>query len=137
MIFTNVNIRFINKLFSTLYNHDSHVKFLNSFQQALINLPINSFIVFNDINVLDLTEKSLDSHSFHPFMSNLNLKCIGKYFFNTPRIVNGDMKYPMNFNNTYIKLNTNSIYSNLSYNFVIPSMTEATQSVFFLYKKVI
>ncbi len=81
MNFQEMDIVFMNKLFSTLKNHNLHTQFLNIFQQALQTLPIDCFVVFNDTNVLDLTEKSVEQGSFHPTMISYGLEAISKYFF--------------------------------------------------------
>lgn len=134
--FQNIDILFINKLFSTLKSHNLHTEFLTIFQQALSTLPIGSIIVFNDRNVLNLTEKSVDVGSFHPTMISYGLELVAKYFFNVSREKNGELKAPMNYNTSYIEIHNINNICTIPDGLKNPPMPEATQAVFFVYKKV-
>lgn len=138
MNFQNINIIFMNKFFSTLYKHGLHMSFLNVLQQEFNNLPSGSYVVFNDRNVLDETEKSATSGSFHPaMMSNGSFRLVNKYFFNVPRkAANGEDKYPMNYNNSYTAIVPAINICNTPDGLILQPMPDATQAVFFLYQKV-
>lgn len=129
MNFQNINIIFINKLFSTLFNHSLHMNFLAAFNQALNTLPSGSFVIFNDINVLDITEKNSTIGSFNPsMMANGSLQSVDKYFFN--------VRNAMNFNNGYTAILPTNNICNVPNGLISQPMPDVTQAVFFLYQKV-
>lgn len=134
MNFQNINILFINKLFSTLFNHSLHIQFLERFEQALNTLPSNSYVIFNDRNVLDLTEKSSAMGSFHPKMDSYGLQLVEKYFFNVAKEKDG--KLPMNYNNRYIEIQDHYNICTLPTSLVHQPKLFPNQTVFFVYQKV-
>lgn len=113
----DINILFINKLFSTLKNLGLHNDFLKILRNALEQLPSGSFVVFNDVNHY---ERGRDD--FDKFMNSNNLKCINKYYFDG---YSGDY--------TYITMD-----SNICYIIDNPSIKakELNQTIIFLYQKV-
>ena len=118
MNFQNVNILFINKLFSTLKKLSYHNDFLNVFRDALEELPTGAFVVFNDINS---DEKGRDV--FDEFTKYNFLEVVNKYYFE-------------GYTGNYIKLGMNDIVTNFIDNPAIAHKTYLNKTVFFLYRKV-
>lgn len=118
MNFENINILFINKLFSTLNNFSLDNHFLDVFRNALEKLPVGAFVVFNDINS---DEKGRDI--FDEFTKYNFLEVVNKYYFE-------------GYTGNYIKLGMNDIVTNLIDNPAIAYKNYLNKTVFFLYKKV-
>ncbi len=115
--FHNIHILFINKLFSTLRNLRLGTIFLTFLGTALQNLPVGSFVIFNDIN-----NKIEGREEFDTFAIENNLQVISKYYTG---------KYTGNYTELQMNFNIVNIIDN-------PAISPKTknQTVFFLYKKV-
>ncbi|MFX4232672.1 hypothetical protein ACOL24_02310 [Aliarcobacter butzleri] len=118
MNFQYVHILFINKLFSTLRNLRLGGNFLTVLGNALQNLPLGSFVIFNDIN-----NENEGREEFNDFAIKNNLQAISKYYIG---------KYTGNY--TPLQMNCN--VTNLINNPAISPKNFLNQTVFFLYKKV-
>lgn len=122
----NADIIFINKLFSTLKNHNLDTQFLSVFAQSLQTLPIGSFVVFNDVNSMYMGRDNFDT-----FAQQNSLQAIGKYFFDVQG-TNGNSAY----NGGYTAIqSTHNIFQTPA-NFQHTPKPYANQTVFFLYRKV-
>lgn len=95
--FNNVNIVFLNKIFSTLKNHDLADDFLEKLEDAIINLPEGSYLVFNDIN-----NNKMGRDDFHDFAINTELTLVKKYYFNVEGAYTGDFSAIDDINNICI-----------------------------------
>lgn len=113
----NVNILFINKLFSTLRNFNLGEDFLAILSGALENLSTGSFVIFNDIN-----NRVEGRDVFDNFAIRNNLQVINKY-------------YTGNYTGNYTGLQMNYNVTNVINNPAIPPKFN-NQTVFFLYQKV-
>jgi len=125
--YNNVDIIFLNKLFSTLKNHNSERNFLNRFAIDLKTLPTEAYIIFNDINHYNMGRDDFDR-----FMQSNNFKLIEKYYFNI------ENAYSDNYTELDTKLNVCSIPDNLcdtTNNFSFDSKIEPNKTIFFLYQK--
>ena len=74
--YNNVDIIFINKLFSTLKNHNLHDNFLTRLREDLQTLPSSSYIVFNDINNYQMGRDEFDQ-----FITPEGFNIVNKFFF--------------------------------------------------------
>lgn len=120
--FKNADIVFINKLFSTLKNHNLSEAFLIEFSKSLKTLKKGAYIVFNDVNLKD---KGRDT--FHKFMTSFDgFSVQGKFYFRLPGAYTGDYT-PIN--------NTEIIYDCSSLNLSCDVMSSVRKTVFFYYKK--
>ncbi|MCT7567828.1 hypothetical protein [Aliarcobacter butzleri] len=117
MNFKHIDILFINKLFSTLRNFDLHNDFLDIFRDALEELPIGAFVVFNDVNHYAIRD------DFEEFANTNNLQIINKYYFDGH-----------SYNYTHIPIN---IVTNSINNPSVSPKTHASQTIIFLYQKVV
>jgi len=115
-----IDIIFMNKVFSTLKNHELSDKFLDTFEKELKNLSSGSFIIFNDINY-----QPMGRNEFDDFTTTNNLKPIGKYFFNR------NDEYTGNYTEIEFIDNIYRIPSNIPFE---PRDAPA-KTVFFLYRK--
>jgi hypothetical protein len=120
--FRNVDIVFLNKLFSTLKNHEVDQIFLTNFSRSLATLKKGAYIVFNDVN---LQGKGRDD--FHAFMmSSGNFSVQGQYYFPISNAYTGD----------YTKIpTTNIIYDCSSLSLSCDVMNSVRKTVFFYYRK--
>lgn len=118
MNFQNINILFINKLFSTLRNFELGRDFLNVLSNALPNLPIGSFVIFNDIN-----NQIEGRDEFDLFVTRNNLEIVNRYYFD-------------GYTGDYIHLGMNDIVTDLINDNTVPYKNQLNQTIFFLYKKV-
>lgn len=120
---TNIDIIFINKLFSTLHNHGLHQDFLKTLQDEIQNLPIGSFVIFNDIN-----NHKMGRDIFNQFVleQNCSLKNIGKYFFN----VDGA------YSNSYTAIKNVNNICKFPNDFKYSPKLSAMKTVFFVYQKI-
>jgi hypothetical protein len=77
MNFSNYDIIFINKLFSTLVNHGQNELFLYKFNSALKSLPQASLVILNDRNEFRIIEE---------FNNNIDksLQLIARYYIEAP-----------------------------------------------------
>lgn len=114
--FSNVNILFVNKLFSTLRNFGLHNDFLNIFRDAFEQLPVGAFIVYNDMNHYNIRD------CFEEFVNTNNLQIINKYYFDG---------HPENY--THIPINS---VRNLINNPSINPKNNVGQTIIFLYQKI-
>lgn len=117
MNFQNVNILFINKLISTLKNLRLLNDFFDVFKDALEDLPIGAFVVFNDVN-----HYNEGRDDFENFAIRNNLQIINKYYFDGHA---GD----------YIHIPT-SIVPNTVGNLSVNYKGYPNQTIIFLYQKV-
>lgn len=113
----DIDIIFINKLFSTLKRNDLHMDFLYNFKNQLEDLPIGSFIVYNDVN-----HKKEGRDIFNKCVSNKSYELVQKF-------------YTEGFNDDYKKLEVGFI-CDLPDNLEIEPKNYLNKTVFFLYKKV-
>ena len=120
---TSIDILFINKLFSTLKNHNLNDCFLDELEVALRSLPNDSFVIFNDIN-----HKDMGRDEFHRFALSNSLNCIEKYYFKV-----ADNTY----NNGYTEISSSHNICQIPNNLPCPPKPSVNQTVFFLYQKVI
>lgn len=117
MNFQNVNILFINKLFSTLKKNGLDDSFLQVLRNSLYSLPTNSYVIYNDIN-----HPNEGRDEFDAFLIENNFECIGKY-------------YTDGYTGNYTKLDIRNIC-------LVPDGIAITprdydiKTVFFLYQKV-
>lgn len=116
------NIVFINKLYSTLTNHGLHTQFLTTFENALNSLPINSFVVFNDINRYNMGRDEFDR-----FVQSYPLEVVGKYYFKVEGAYSGNYTPIESIHNICEIPNTLSHSPKL----------EVHKTIIFLYRKVI
>ncbi|MFW2610320.1 hypothetical protein [Aliarcobacter butzleri] len=77
MNLSNYDIIFINKLFSTLVNHEQNKLFLRKFNNALKNLPQGSIVILNDRNEYTIIKE------FEDYIDK-SLKLIDKYYIEAP-----------------------------------------------------
>ncbi len=119
MNFQNVNILFINKLLSTLKNLRLHNDFFDVFKDALENLPVGSFVIFNDVN-----HYNEGREDFETFAASNNLQIINRYYFDG---------HSCDYNHIPIGIIPNILATTPSIN---PKM-HANQTVIFLYQKVL
>jgi len=124
---TSVNILFINKLFSTLKNNSLDSQFLTIFQIALQSLPVGSFVIFNDINNINMGRDD-----FNTFAVSNSLQVVGKYFFNVQG-TNGSPAY----NSNYTAISSTHNICQIPQNFTHTPKPQVNQTVFFLYQKVV
>lgn len=126
--YNNVDIVFLNKLFSTLKNHNLQEIFLERFKIDLQTLPINSYVVFNDINHQDMGRGEFDN-----FMTQIGFQVIDRYFFNI------DGAYTGNYTSMITNINVcdipNNLYDRLNNHPFDPKLTP-NKTIFFLYRKV-
>ncbi len=121
MNFQNIDIIFINKLFSTLKKHNLHTQFLTAFQQALQTLPSSSFVVFNDINHQDMGRDEFDK-----FAQKNSLQVISKYYFPVDNA----------YTRGYTKIDsTDNIYE-IPIGLIHQPKKTVNKTIFFLYQKV-
>jgi len=118
----NVDILFINKLFSTLKNHNLDGQFLTELQVALQSLPNGAFVIFNDINYWEMGRDD-----FNQFAIANSLEVIGKYYFNI------EGAYSANYTEIPYIDNICEIPHNFTHS---PKLT-VNKSIFFLYQKVV
>ena len=114
---TDVDIIFVNKLFSTLKRNELHMYFLCNFKNQLEDLPIGSFIVYNDVN-----NENEGRDIFNKCISNKSYKLIQKFYTQgyTQEYTKLDMEFICDFQtDLYTKIKD---YPN--------------KTVFFLYQKV-
>ncbi len=78
MNLASYDIVFINKLFSTLCNHNKQKVFLDKFNTALETLPQRSYIIFNDRN-----EYNIIINKFEEKL-NKNIDLLERYFIEKP-----------------------------------------------------
>lgn len=119
MNFENVDILFLNKLFSTLKNLRLHRDFLNVFEDALDDLPIGSFVVFNDVNNYNEGRDIFDE-----FAQRNSLEVVSKFY-----------SFQQHYTDWIELENTNNICT-VPNNLAINTKSYFTDLVFFLYKKV-
>ncbi len=120
--FEDVDIVFINKLFSTLINQKLSNAFLDFLGESLKTLQKGAYIVFNDVNYKD---KGRDK--FHDFMLSLGTFSVQEqFYFPIFNAFTGSYK-PIN--------NTNIIYDCSSLSLSCDVMDTVRKTVFFYYKK--
>lgn len=115
-----IDIIFMNKVFSTLVNHQLSDKFLDTFEKELQSLTCGSLVVFNDIN-----RWNMGRDEFNSFAINNSLECIGKYFFNRDEYSESD----------YIEIQNKGNRYRLPNNLPFEPRNVPTKTVFFLYRK--
>jgi hypothetical protein len=118
MNFQNINILFINKLLSTLKNLRLLTDFFDVFKDALEDLPVGAFVVFNDVN-----HYNEGRDDFETFAARNNLQIINRYYFD-------------GYSDSYIHIPI-SIVTNTSTNSSVNPKTYANHTIIFLYQKVI
>ena len=118
MNFKNINILFINKLLSTLKNLRLLNDFFDVFKDALEDLPVGAFVVFNDVN-----HYNKGREDFETFAARNNLQIINRYYFD-------------GHSDNYSHIPINIITNILTTPSVNPKM-HANQTVIFLYQKVL
>lgn len=114
---TDVDIIFVNKLFSTLKRNELHMDFLCNFKNQLEDLPIGSFIVYNDVN-----HEKEGRDIFNKCVSNKSYELVQKF-------------YTKGFNNGYKELEVNFICDFPNDSQIKPK-DYLNETVFFLYQKV-
>ena len=120
---TDIDILFINKLFSTLKNNDLNTQFLDELKIALEDLPTGSFVVFNDVN-----HRDMGRDEFHRFALDNFLTCVEKYYFKVSEHT---------YNHGYTEISSSHNIFQIPNNLPYSPKPSATQTVFFLYQKVI
>ena len=125
--YNNVDIIFINKLFSTLKNHNLHNDFFERLKKDLHTLPSGSYIVFNDINY-----QQMGRDEFDQFITSEGFDVIEKFFFNIENAYTGNYTpMPTNINVCEIPDNLTDELNQFDFN---PKITP-NKTIFFLYKK--
>lgn len=117
----NIDILFMNKVFSTLKNCGTETDFLDTFQDEIDNLKVGSFIIFNDINNRDMGRDTFDT-----FATENSLEVVGKFFFNR------EGAYTVNYTSIESSHNICNIPDDISFT----PRDAPTKAIFFLYKKV-
>ena len=115
------DIIFMNKVFSTLKNHGLHTDFLSTFRDEIENLPVGSFIVFNDVNRFNMGRDDFDN-----FAQENSLQVIEKYFFNVENA----------YSDNYTSIASTHNICNIPSNLIHAPKPTVNKTVFFLYKKV-
>lgn len=115
---TDIDIIFVNKLFSTLKRNELHMDFLCNFKNQLEDLPIGSFIVYNDVNNVN---EGRDI--FNKCITNRSYELVQKF------------KTEDGFNDNYMELNMQFI-CDFPTALHISSKDYQNKTVFFVYKKV-
>ena len=123
----NVDIIYVNKLFSTLKNHNLEDDFFTRFKEDLETLPTDSYIVFNDINY-----QNMGRDKFNNFITKEGFSVIGKYFFNIDGAYTGNYtSIPTNINICNIPDDLSDVLNDHSFE----PKTTPNKTVFFLYQK--
>jgi len=122
-----IDIIFMNKVFSTLKSNDLSNDFLDTFEKELKKLSSGSFVIFNDIN-----RDTQGRDEFNYFALHNSLESIGQYFFNHEK------EYTLFY--TEIKNNKNRYNAHIKQilpdNFPFQPKDEPSRTVFFLYRKI-
>lgn len=118
--YSEVDIIFMNKVFSTLKNNGFHNDFLSNFETQLDDFPIGSLIVYNDIN-----HQNEGRDIFQKFAQQNSFRVIDKYFFNNSAY---------NDNYTILKLSEN--VCEIPNGLPCESKMSPAQLVFIVYQKV-
>lgn len=116
---SEVDVIFLNKVFSTLKNNGLDNDFLNNLESQLDDFPIGSLIIYNDINHVN---EGRDI--FKNFMKRNSFEIMGKYFFNNS-----------GYNDYYTVLESSENVCEIPHGLPCESKTIPAQLVFIVYQK--